>query len=103
MGWHLWGRTESDTTEVTWQQQQQIILIPKTVLRLFLKPLSQSEEDLKILLKKGKEESEKPGLKINIEETKIMVSSPISSWQIDGRTMETVTDYLGEHQNHCRW
>ena len=65
--------------------------------------MAESEEDLKILLKKGKEESEKPGLKINIEETKIMVSSPISSWQIDGRTMETVTDYLGEHQNHCRW
>ena len=65
--------------------------------------MAESEEDLKILLKKGKEESEKPGLKLNIEETKIMVSSPISSWQIDGRTMETVTDYLGEHQNHCRW
>ena len=65
--------------------------------------MAESEEELKSLLMKVKEESEKPGLKLNIEETKIMVSSPISSWQIDGRTMETVTDYLGEHQNHCRW
>ena len=56
--------------------------------------MAQSEEEVKSLLMKVKEESEKPGLKLNIEETKIMVSSPISSWQIDGRTMETVTDFL---------
>ena len=65
--------------------------------------MAESEEDLMILLKKANEESEKLGLKLNIEETKIMVSSPISSWQIDGRTMETVTDYFWELQNHCRW
>ena len=56
--------------------------------------MAESEEDLMILLKKGNEESEKLGLKLNIEETKIMVSSPISSWQIDGETMEIVTDFI---------
>ena len=56
--------------------------------------MAESEEDLKSLLMKVKVESEKLGLKLNIEETKIMVSSPISSWQIDGRTMETVTDFI---------
>ena len=65
--------------------------------------MAESEEDLMILLKKGNEESEKLGLKLNIEETKILTSSPITSWQIDGRTMETVTDYFWELQNHCRW
>ena len=52
---------------------------------------------------KVKEESEKFGLKLNIWETKIMASGPITSWQIDGETMETVTDYFGGLQNHCRW
>ena len=53
---------------------------------------------------KVKEESENPGLKLNIQKTKIMASSPITSWQIDGETMETVTDFIfGELQNHCRW
>ena len=56
--------------------------------------MPESEEDLKVLLKKGKEESEKAGLKLNIEETTITASSPITSWQIDGRTMETVTDFI---------
>ena len=59
-------------------------------------------EELKGLLMKGKEESEKVGLKLNIQKTKIMMSSPITSWQIDGETMETVTDFFGL-QNHCRW
>ena len=59
---------------------------------------------LKSLLIKVKEESEKVGLKLSIEKTQIMASSPISSWQIDGETMETVTDFiLGGLQNHCRW
>ena len=64
----------------------------------------ESEEELKSLLKKLKEESEKPGLKLNIQKTKIMTSGPITSWQIDGETMETVTDFsfLGS-KNHCRW
>ena len=57
--------------------------------------MAESEEELKSLLMKVKEESEKVGLKLNIQKTKIMVSGPITSWQIDGETMETVTDYLG--------
>ena len=52
---------------------------------------------------KVKEESEKVGLKLNIQETKIMASGPITSWQIDGQTMETVRDYILGLQNHCRW
>ena len=65
--------------------------------------LGESEE-LKSLLMKVKEESEKVGLKLNIQKTKIMASGPITSWQIDGETVETVRDYfLGGLQNHCRW
>ena len=61
-------------------------------------------EELKSLLMKVKEESEKKvGLKLNIQKTKIMASSPITSWQIDGETVETVADYFGGLQNHCRW
>ena len=56
--------------------------------------MAESEEELKILLKKVKEESEKVGLKLNIQKTKIMASSPITSWQIDGETMETVKDFI---------
>ena len=63
--------------------------------------LESEEEELKSFLMKVKEESEKPGLKLNIQKTKIMVSSSITSRQIDGETMETVTDYLGGLQNHC--
>ena len=65
--------------------------------------MGESEEDLKSLLMKVKEQSEKVGLKCNIQETKIMASGPITSWQIDGETMETVTDSFGGLQNHCRW
>ena len=64
---------------------------------------AKSEEELKSLLMKVKEESEKVGLKLNIQKTKIMVSSPITSWQIDGEAVETVRDYFGGLQNHCRW
>ena len=56
--------------------------------------MAESEEELKSLLMKGKEESEKAGLKLNIQKTKIMASGPITSWQIDGETMETVTDFI---------
>ena len=63
----------------------------------------ESEEELKSLLMKEKEESEKEGLKLNIQKTKIMESSPITSWQIDGETIETVMDYFWGLQNHCRW
>ena len=65
--------------------------------------MAESEEELKSLLKKVKEESEKVGLKLNIQKTKIMASGPITSWQIDGETMQTVTDYFFGLQNHCRW
>ena len=61
------------------------------------------EEELKSFLRKVKEESEKVGLKLNIQKTKVMASSHITSWQIDGETMETVTDYFLGLQNHCRW
>ena len=63
----------------------------------------ESEEELKNLLMKVKDESEKAGLKLNIQKSKIMVSGPITSWQIDGETMETLTDYFLGLQNHCRW
>ena len=66
--------------------------------------MTESEEELKGLLMKVKEESEKAGLKLNIQETKIMASSPNTSWEIDGETVETVADFiLGGLQNHCRW
>ena len=65
--------------------------------------MAESEEELKSLLKKVKEESEKVGLKLNIQKTKIMASGPITSWQIDGETVKTVEDYFGGLQNHCRW
>jgi len=66
--------------------------------------MAESEEDLKSLLMKLKVESEKVGLKLNIQKTKIMASGPISSWQIDGETVETVADFIfGGLQNHCRW
>ena len=60
-------------------------------------------EELKSLLMKVKEESENVGLKLNIQKTKIMASSPITSWQIDGETVQTVADYFLGLQNHCRW
>ena len=65
--------------------------------------LMAESEELKSLLMKVKEESEKAGLKLNIQKTKIKASSPITLWQIDWETMETVTDYFLGLQNHCRW
>ena len=63
--------------------------------------MAESEEELKSLLMKVKEDSEKPGLKFNVQKTKIMASGPITSWEIDGET--SVILYLGGLQNHCRW
>ena len=60
-------------------------------------------EELKSLLLKVKEESEKVGLKLNIQKTKIMASGPITSWEIDGETVATVADYFSGLQNYCRW
>ena len=66
--------------------------------------MAESEEERKGLLMKVKEESEKAGLKLNIQKPKIMASSPITSWQIDGETVETVADFVFSGlQNHCRW
>ena len=65
--------------------------------------MPESEEELKSLLMKVKEESEKTGLKLNIQKMKIMASGPITSWEIDGETVETVSDYFVGLQNHCRW
>ena len=66
--------------------------------------MAESEEELKSLLMKVKEKSEKVGLKLNIQKTKIMSCGPITSWQIDGETVKTVADFiLGGLQNHCRW
>ena len=66
--------------------------------------MAESEEELKSLLMKVKEESEKVNLKLSIQKTKIMTSGPVTSWQIDGETMETVTDFiLGDSKNHCSW
>ena len=65
--------------------------------------MAESEEELKSLLMKVKDESEKVGLKLNIQKTKIMASGPITSWQIGGETVETVTFYFWGLQNHCRW
>ena len=66
--------------------------------------MAESEEELKSLLMKVKEESEKVGLKLNIQKTKIIASSPIASWEIAGETVETVSDFIwGGLQNHCRW
>ena len=65
--------------------------------------MAESEEELRSLLMKVKVESGKVSLKLNIQKTTIMASSPITSWQIDGETVETVADYFSELQNHCRW
>ena len=66
--------------------------------------MAESEEELKSLLMKAKEESEKAELKLNIRNTKMMASGPITSWQIDGEMMETVTDFIfSGSKNHCRW
>ena len=66
--------------------------------------MAESEEELKSLLMKVKEESEKVGFKLHIQKMKIMASGPITSWQIDGETVEPVSDFIfWELQNHCRW
>ena len=65
--------------------------------------MAESEEEPKIRLMKVKEESEKAGLKLKIQKTRIMASGAITSWQIDGETMETVTDFIFLASNHCRW
>ena len=65
--------------------------------------MAESEEELKSLLMKAKEESKKVGLKLHIQKTKLLASGPITSWEIDRETVETVSDYFFGLQNHCRW
>ena len=65
--------------------------------------MAESKEELKSLLMRVKDESEKVGLKLNFQQTKIKASGPITSWQIEGETVETVTDYFPGLQNHCTW
>ena len=65
--------------------------------------MAESEDELKSLLMKVKKESERDGLKLNTQKTKIMAPGPITSWEIDGETVETVSDYFGGPQDHCRW
>ena len=84
--------------KIAWRSINNPRYVNDTTLR------AESKEELKSLLMKVKEESEKAGLKLNIQKTKIMASSPITSWQIDGETVETMTGFiLGGLQNHCRW
>ena len=94
MGCSPQGRKESDTTERVHFTKR---IADDTTL------MAESEEELKSLLMKVKEESEKVGLKLNIQKMKIIVSGPITSWQIDGEMVETVSDFFGGLQNHCRW
>ena len=65
--------------------------------------MAESKDELKSFLMKVKEESEKVGLKLNVQKTKIMASGPIASWEIDGETVERVTNFIFWLQNHCRW
>ena len=84
--------------KISWRNINNLRYVDDTTL------MAENEEKLKSLLMKVKEESEKVGLKLNIQKMKIMASGPITSWQIDGETVETVKDYiLGGLQNHCRW
>ena len=84
--------------KITWRNINNLRYADDTTL------MAESEEEVKSLLMKVKEESEKVGLKLNIQKTKIVASSPITSWQIDGETVETVADFIfGGSKNHCRW
>ena len=81
----------------------QLLKLPRNCFLWGNALMAESEKELKNLLMKVKEESEKVGLKLNIQKTKIMASGPNTSWQIDGVTVETVADYFSGLQNHCRW
>ena len=72
-------------------------------MKIYSDVMAESEEELKSLLMRVKEESEKVGLKLNIQNTKIMASGPITSWEIDRETVKTVSLYFFGLQNHCRW
>ena len=84
-------------------EEKYIFLIKSEYNSIVCLYINMYEEELKSLLMKVKEESEKIGLKLNIQKTQIMASGPITSWEIDGETVETVADYVFGLQNHCRW
>ena len=86
-----------DGIKIAWRNINNLRYADDTTL------MAQSEKELKSLLMKVKVESEKVGLKLNIQKTRIMASGPITSWEIDGETVETVSDYFFGLQNHCRW
>ena len=94
---------------LSWKKHKLESRLPGEILIFLRYPddttlMAESEEELRSLLMKVKEESEKVGLKLNIQKTKIKASGPITSWEIDGGTVETVSDFiLGGLQNHCRW
>ena len=83
--------------KIAWRNNNNLRYADDTTL------IAESEEELKSLLMKVKEESEKVGLKLNIHNTKIKASGHITLWQIDGETVEIVADYFFRLQNHCRW
>ena len=86
------------------ESQAGIKIAGRKLSNIWHHPMADSEEELKSLLMKVKEESETAGLKLNIQKTKITAYGPITSWQIDGQIVETVRDFiLGGLQNHCRW
>ena len=92
------GLEETQTgNKIAWRNINNLRYADDTIL------MAESEEELKSLLMKVKEESEKFGLNLNIQKTKIIASSPITSWQLDGETMETVRDCILRAHNHCRW
>ena len=91
------GIEEQAGIKIAWRNINNLRYADDTTL------IAESEEELKSLLMKVKQESEKVDLKLNIQKTKIMASGPITSWQIDGETVEIVSDYFVGLQNHCRW
>ena len=105
---HLTSMQSTSWETLGWKKQAGIKIARRNINNLRYADdttlMTESEEELKSLLMKVKEESEKVGLKLNIQKTKIMASSPITPWEIDGETVETVSDFIfGVLQNHCRW
>ena len=82
---------------------QEVISINNLQYAAITTLMAESNEELKSLLMKAKEELEKVGLKLNIQKTRIMTSGPITSWEMEGETVDTVSDYFCGLQNHCRW
>ena len=104
---HLTSMQSTSWETLDWKKQAGIKIVGRNINNLRYADdttLTAESEELKSLLKKVKEESEKVGLKLNIQKTKIMASGPITSWQIDGETVETVSDFnFFWLQNHCKW